>query len=510
MRRGLGSGVHTCCGNWLSRRQLLRLGTMLPATAEFTATALGTPTATFGTPPKQPPVRLPLRVQPVLVYEFYKRVPERSWRPWGGLMTPQDVAEEKDRIGRELEHLKQVAEFPLEFLPLAEISRADQVSKLSTLEFDSLLIYAASGGVQVYEALNRLGKWNLIFVRHRSGPVYLWYEIVHPRLLRKTVDEYGEPGLGPDDVVVDELADLVWRLRALAALKNTVGKRIVCVGGPSGWGKGGQMAPARTRTVFQMELVTVSYEELAKRIEAARQDPDRVQQARQQASDYLRDPDVRLETERAFVENAFLLTGVFHDLLAEHQTDAITINHCMTAIMPVGKTTACLPLSLLNDAGYLAFCESDFVVIPSGVLLHYVAGQPVFLNDPTYPHHGLVTLAHCTAPRCMDGHHPEPVRILTHFESDYGAAPKVQMRKGQVVTNLVPDFNFERWIGFTGEIVDTPFLAICRSQIDVSIRGDWQRLVHQMRGFHWMTCYGDWVRETGYALRRLGLKFETL
>ena len=58
------------------------------------------------------------------------------------------------------------------------------------------------------------------------------------------------------------------------------------------------------------------------------------------------------------------------DIMDEAQTDAITVNHCMGTIMGISKTTACLPLSLMNDDGYLAFCESDFVVIPSGILLH--------------------------------------------------------------------------------------------------------------------------------------------
>ncbi len=48
-------------------------------------------------------------------------------------------------------------------------------------------------------------------------------------------------------------------------------------------------------------------------------------------------------------------------------------------------------MSLLNDQGYLAFCESDFVVIPSGILLNGIANVPVFLNDPTTPHGNVVT-----------------------------------------------------------------------------------------------------------------------
>jgi hypothetical protein len=103
----------------------------------------------------------------------------------------------------------------------------------------------------------------------------------------------------------------------------------------------------------------------------------------------------------------------------------------------------------------------------------------------------------------MDGKHYERVKVLTHFESDYGAAPKVEMRIGQPVTNLVPDFNAKRWVGFEGKVVGNPFLPICRSQIEVEIRGSTERLVETMQGFHWMTCYGNYTKEVGYALKKL-------
>ena len=162
-------------------------------------------------------------------------------------------------------------------------------------------------------------------------------------------------------------------------------------------------------------------------------------------------------------------------------------------------------MSLLNDEGCLAFCESDFVVIPSGILLHYISGKPVFLNDPTYPHDNMVTLAHCTAPRKMDGKRAERTKILTHFESDYGAAPKVEMKLGQVCTNLVPDFACKKWVGFEGTIMSNPFLDICRSQIEVRVNGDGAALLKEMKGFHWMMSYGNYLRETGYALNKLGV-----
>jgi hypothetical protein len=453
------------------------------------------------------PIRHALRVQPVLVYELAERKPQRSWRNWGGLMNPGDVADEKARINRELDGLRSRSDFPLEILPLIEATTAEECATIAKGDFDTCLMYGASGGVSFYEALNSTRKWNLMFVRHRSGPAYLWYEIAHPRFLRKTVDEYGEPGFDSQDVVVDSYEDVLWRLRALGGLKNTLGKKIVCVGGPAGWGQGGEKAPELVRDIWGFDLITVSYDVVEARIKAAKADSSLVAKSRAAADRYLGGAGVSLETDAESVRRAFILTEVFQTFMDEAGTDAFTINNCMGAIMPLSETTACLPLSLMNDDGYLAFCESDFVVIPSGVLLHYISGKPVFLNDPTYPHHGVVTLAHCTAPRRMDGKNDEPVRVLTHFESDYGAAPKVEMRRGQVTTNIAPDFSSKRWVGFQGDIVDNPFLAICRSQIDVKINGDCELLAREMQGFHWMTGYGNYVNEVGYALKRVGIEW---
>ncbi len=459
-----------------------------------------------GLPVRKPVIRKPIRVQPVLTYEIPQRRQATSWRNWGGIQTEEQARQEKQRIATELKQMSGQADFPLEIAEVAMVKSAQQAAEVAKAEYDAVLIYAAGGGGDVLDNLTAPGKYNLMFLRHNPGPVYLWYEIVHPRFLRKTVDEYGQIGWNVNDVVVDEYAELLWRLRALCGLKNTLGKKIVCIGGAAGWGEGGSSAPNRTRELWRMDLVDYPYTDLAPRIEAARQNQALVGACSRAAGQYLKAGGVQLKTTREFVNNAFVLTEVLKDVMEQMQTDAITINNCMGTIMGMSQTTACLPLSLMNDAGYLAFCESDFVVIPSGVLLHYVCGKPVFLNDPTYPHDRMVTLAHCTSPRKMDGKKMAPAQILTHFESDYGAAPKVQMKVGQVCTNLVPDFASKKWVGFRGTIIGNPFLDICRSQIDVRVDGDCDALLQEMRGFHWMTCYGDHLKECSYALRKVGVE----
>ena len=80
----------------------------------------------------------------------------------------------------------------------------------------------------------------------------------------------------------------------------------------------------------------------------------------------------------------------------------------------------------------------------------------------------------------------------------------------QGVTNVIPDFRAECMAGFVGEIADAPFLPICRSQIVVRYSCTDRLLAEQMRGYHWITIYGDYLREFEYALRHTKIKFQTL
>jgi hypothetical protein len=61
-----------------------------------------------------------------------------------------------------------------------------------------------------------------------------------------------------------------------------------------------------------------------------------------------------------------------------------------------------------------------------------------------------------------------------------------------------------------GEIADVPFLPICRCQIDVAYKVPDARIAENMPGFHWMVVYGDYMREAGYALKRIPIAFENL
>jgi hypothetical protein len=446
-----------------------------------------------------------LVVQPLLMYNITHRQEATTWRPWGAVQTEVAVKQEGRRVSRELDQLCASADFAVRTLPVVELPGAQQVEAVKGVRADVLLVYASGGGTEILDALAALGKPMIVFVRETSGPYYLWHEIVDARFLRSHTDRLAQTNADFQDVVVDDTAEILWRLRALYGLKNIAGRRIVCIGGPGGWSC--PEAPQLARERFKLDMVTVPVPEVKAMIEAGRKSQALMRRCQREAEDYLSAQDVTLETTATAVAEAFLLAKLFRDLMRRSGACAITTNDCMRSyagIMP------CLTLSLLNDAGYMAYCESDFVTIPAGILMHYISGRPTYLCNPTYPHEGRMLFAHCAAPRRMDGKALEPVRIVTHFESDHGAATHVEFRKGQLMTIIDPDFEARRWLACTGRIVGTPFLPTCRAQVEVQLNADTREVIENLRGFHCMLAYGDHTKEVAYAAKKVGIAVQTL
>ena len=457
-----------------------------------------------------------LKVQPILMYRVSQRRQATSWKSWGDVQTEEAAIQEAKRISNELKSLSSEADFPIEVLPIVKVKTVEEALNVHKNDYDVIIVYPATGSGDMLRACftKEKDKDTIIFVRHRSGSTYYWYEALSVRYL-KTDEKESEQnnclnhgGVHVDDVVVDDTGELLWRLRALYGLKNFIGARIVALGGP--WGKYDSKAPAVAREKYKIEIIEVGYNDAAPRIKSIQKDRNLVSEAEKWVDKYVSIPGTTLMTDKKFMVNTFLLYCVFKELMQQNDASAFTIKNCMSTVIPIAQTTPCLTLSLLNDEGMLAFCESDFVVIPSGILLHYITGKPVFLHNSTFPHNGVVTCAHCSAPRRMDGRRYEPAKILTHFESEYGASPKVEIPEGQVVTFIDPEYSSGRWVGFKGVVKSNPFLDICRSQQDVEIQGDWKKLQKEVRDSHWMMAYGDYLKELGYASRKIGIKWEDI
>ena len=117
-------------------------------------------------------------------------------------------------------------------------------------------------------------------------------------------------------------------------------------------------------------------------------------------------------------------------------------------------------------------------------VLNAVHSGQTFFNGPPYP------------PRLYRRHRPRPwAADKGRQDARCGAADdalrvglrrgrKAAMKIGQKVTNSMPDFQSERWVGLEGEIVAHPFLPICGCQIDIKCNSAMLLAAMRMRGFH--------------------------
>jgi hypothetical protein len=442
-----------------------------------------------------------LRVQPILVFDVPIRKDKDSWRGYGAIHTLADARQEADRIEKELGQLRQKAEFPIQLQPVAVLDSQTKLGQVAVNGSDLCIVYAAGSCTQ----------WPLnvpmvMFVRHRSGPFYLGFEIAHWRFLRQSGDQFALKGFDTEDVVVDSQDDLLWRMRALYGLKNAKGTKMLTIGGLEAYSREAQEhGPRVAREVWGYDFVNVTDEEFAKRLNVARTDPKVVQRVEEQTAALLRLPNVKLATDRKFVCNSYLALHVCRQLLRETGASNFGFARCMGhgQITMLG-TPPCFVLSLSNDEGHTAYCHTDLSHTMPGVLLRWIASRPTFVCNSHHPHDGLFFVAHCQAPRRMNGRDFEPATIMSHYESDFGAACKTHYKKGQVVTAVVPNLACTKWQGFRGKIVGSPSYPACRSQMEILIDGDWKRLAREMEGFHTQIVYGDYLREVAYALKKLG------
>ena len=455
-----------------------------------------------------------LRVQPVLMHRLQTPRPHTSWRSWSDINNTEAVQQEAARINSELARLREEAGFDVEFLPVQTVASESDLRSLKAAPFDAMLLYPATGGGSLLQAcFGAAGsKPIVLFARHQNGPVYYWYEALSTRHLRKNTDPGWRKNTadGPvaptvDDVAIDDYAEVAWRLKALYGLHNTIGARVMSLGGV--WGKYDDKAPQVAEDRYKLELIDVPYADVVARFKAAEKSGKLRASAEKWTDTFLAQPGTTLGAKRECVVRAFMEYAVIKQFLEKLDCAAFTIRNCMNAAWTEFQTTPCMIIGWLADEGIPAFCEADFVVVPAGILMHYIAGTPVFMHNSTFPHDGMVTCAHCAAPRRMDGKNYEPLKVVTHYESDFGAAPKVDMKIGQKVTFIDPEYSLPRWVGMTGTIKANPFYEICRTQQEVAVDGDWQALLNEVRDSHWVMAYGDHLKEIAYAARRIGVDY---
>jgi len=451
------------------------------------------------------PKGTPVRVLPVLGYRLESPKKLASWKSYGDLHEQGAVEAEARRIEADLKELARQAEFPIEISPTQLVMDENQAKAVAATDTDLLIMFASGGDYSLYTTLATSKAAKVMFVRYRTRPYYLFYVIAHWHFLRRLGDSFVEPNMDIDDIVIDDYNELLWRMRSVYGLKNAKGTKMLAIGGLAAYSDPGQeLGPAHAKEVWGYEIEVVPREDFAARLKQARSDDSVMADVERETQAFLDRPNLTLETQRKFVFNSFLTLRVCCELLREKKAFNFGFDYCMRPeVIEMLDTPPCLVLALANDIGYTAYCHTDLTHTCPGVFLRWTASKPTLVCNTHFPHDGIITVAHCAAPMKMNGVSNEPVTVMTHYESDYGAASRVHYPLGQTVTVVIPSVSFTGWQGFRGKIIENQTLEACRSQMNIAMDGDCRALVREMKGFHAQVVYGDYLREVGYALKQL-------
>jgi hypothetical protein len=260
------------------------------------------------------------------------------------------------------------------------------------------------------------------------------------------------------------------------------------------------------RDVFGTKVVRVTGEE----INAAYRKANNAE-ARKAAAEWIRRAEKIVEPSKEEIGRSGLMYVAMRDLMAQHKSDALTID-CLTLFYG-GKLPAypCLGLMQFNDDGLVGACEGDLESTITMLAMTYLVRRPGFISDPVIDtSQNRIIYAHCVAPTKVYG--PDgpasPFHIRDHSED----------RKGAAVRSLLPVNELTTTIKFSPqrrEMVFHQARAVenvdedkaCRTKLAAEVKdvdrllGEWDRW-----GWHRVTYYGDLRRPVETLCALMGIK----
>lgn len=419
---------------------------------------------------------------------------------WGLMKSEEELKEEYRNIEDEIGELE--SELDFQFFGGDIIKSTEEVLDLAEKysESDVLIVYAVSGAGtrKVLSALTTYGIPLIFFNKIERDRMYghalyqQWYE-------RDAVKQFTEV-----DLAINDYEKLIGKLKAHRAVKHLQESKVMCIGEPNEFFRGGLAARAAVDK-FRPAIDYMSFETFKEKLEEKSLDEEDVVDVRDEFLEKARnvseeiDEETGLKSARVYV--------VLRELIEERGHDAITIN-CLSGILDLVDVTPCLAFQKLRDEGVPAVCEADIPQLVTTILLRYIADKPTFINDPVIlPDENKVIAAHCTAPTKMSGYEAESedYDALLHHETKLGLAPSVDFSEGQEVTLAGVSHEFDEMVASRGRIKRNTDYHICITQAEVEV-SDARFLFDNFQGFHWVLVYGDWMEELKKACDLLDMK----
>jgi L-fucose isomerase-like protein len=286
----------------------------------------------------------------------------------------------------------------------------------------------------------------------------------------------------------------------VAVARRLRGLRIGLVGAPSDWLVASAPTPAAVRDAWGPEVVPIDIAEALSAYRRTSSDAGAVLTAS------VVDGAAAIHEPSTAVVAAARVHPVLADLVRNHRLDALTVR-CFDLVTEL-RTSGCLALAELNDAGITAGCEGDLPSTVAMIWTRLLLDQVPWMANPVQIHRDedVLVLAHCTVARSLTTRY----RITSHFESGLGAAIDGALEPGPVTLVRIGGRRLDRCWFAEGQSIRRPVQeGLCRTQlavrlpataIDELLAAPLGNHVVVVRGHHRDRLAG-WMRTSGVVQR---------
>jgi len=221
------------------------------------------------------------------------------------------------------------------------------------------------------------------------------------------------------------LNDIFTVLRARKVFKETKILYPTNWGWPSVASVAGINEPDKLKGMYGIELVKISYEDLANEMDKVLQNNSLIKEAGEMAEIMYENAD-RSYLDKKYVANSMQFYQAVINLMKKHNCNAFTIEcfeFCCSRLPQKWNITPCLIHTMFKDLGIPSACEGDLGSLLSLQLLMSVSKKSPHLGNMFYRENGKMQINHSVPGIKMNGYDKPglPYQLGRFVESGWGA-----------------------------------------------------------------------------------------
>jgi hypothetical protein len=187
------------------------------------------------------------------------------------------------------------------------------------------------------------------------------------------------------------------------------------------------------------------------------------------------------------------------NIIEDVQADVAYVLWC-AQFEPMLGTKMCFAIAKLNDDGYLTGCWRGENLLPM-IIMRRLTKKPIFFGEIHTYRDGIIMLRHCAVTKKI-AHRPY---VLKPWRDRQGTVTGyVELPQGQVT--IVSCGQGDRMVAIRGRVLETRDLGGENCRTTVWVRIDNADLIQHIPSRECTMVYGNYVKETQEAGKRLGIK----